>query len=55
MSDAHMIRDDVGDHPHVPFLQFFRQRFEGETITDFRIEARRVGDVVTVHTAGVRH
>ena len=55
MRDAHVVGHDVDYRTHAALLQAFREFGKLFLGTDFRVEASVIGDVVTVHAAGMGH
>ena len=50
-----MIGNNVGDQPHLPSMQGFRQAHERFLVADFRIEFRVIRYVVAVQASRPRH
>lgn len=55
MRDAHVIGNYIDDQAHPELLQALGEDGELLLRTDFGIEASVIGDVVSMHTAGMSH
>jgi hypothetical protein len=55
MGDAHVIGNDIDDQAHIQSLQTLSENRELLLRPDLGIEASVIGDVVSMHAAGMSH